>query len=72
MPLVARRPPSRVLAPCWASDERSPVVCRPSTFPCFLRGVGGGLLSGMARVILLLDVYELLSAAAFSTGRMKM
>ena len=56
MPLVARRPPSRGLAPCLASDERSPVACRPPTFPRFLRGVGGGLLSSVMRVILLLAV----------------
>ena len=56
MPLVVRRPPSRVLAPCRASDERSPVVCRPPAFPCFLRGVGGGLISSATRVILLLDM----------------
>ena len=46
-----------VLAPCRVSDELSPVVCRPSTSPCFLRGVGGGLPSVTTRVILLLDVY---------------
>ena len=48
----------RILAPYRSSDERSPVVCRPSTLPVFSTGgVGGGLLFRMARVILLLDVY---------------
>ena len=56
MPLVARRLPSLGLAPCRASDERSPVAYRPSTFPCFLRCVGGGLISSTTRVIFLLDL----------------
>ena len=45
-----------VLAPCRVSDELSPVVCRPPTSPCFLRCVGGGLISSTTRVIFLLDL----------------